>query len=44
MVVDSKFNKEFKVTGIGTNTFKFNPTGIAETNRYDTDDSVLRTN
>ena len=35
MVVDSKFNKQFKVTGIGTNTFKFNPTGIAETNRYE---------
>ena len=34
VVVDSKFNKEFKVTGIGTNVFKFNPTGIAETSSY----------
>jgi len=31
---NSKFNKSFKVTGIGTNTFTFNPTGIAETNSY----------
>mgnify|MGYP003131805803 CR=1 FL=1 len=31
---DSKFNKSFKVIGIGTNTFTFNPTGIAETNSY----------
>ena len=34
VVVDSKFNKPFKVTGIGTNVFKFNPTGIAETTSY----------
>ena len=34
-VIDSKFNKEFRVTGIGTNIFKFNPTGIAETSLYD---------
>ena len=34
IVVDSKFNKPFKVTGIGTNVFKFNPTGIAETTSY----------
>ena len=34
VVVDSKFNKEFKVIGIGTNVFKFNPTGIAETSSY----------
>jgi len=34
VVVDSKFNKPFKVTGISTNTFKFNPTGIAETTSY----------
>ena len=27
-VIDSKFNQEFKVTGIGTNTFEFNPTGV----------------
>ena len=26
-VIDSKFNQEFKVTGIGTNIFQFNPTG-----------------
>ena len=25
VVVDSKFNRPFKVTGIGTNIFKFNP-------------------
>ena len=31
VVVNSKFNKSFKVIGIGTNVFKFNPTGIAET-------------
>ena len=34
IVIDSKFNKQFKVTGIGTNVFKFNPTGIAETTSY----------
>jgi len=34
LIVDSKFNKEFKVTGIGTNVFKFNPAEIAETNSY----------
>ena len=34
VIVDSKFNKPFKVIGIGTNVFKFNPTGIAETNSY----------
>ena len=34
VVVDSKFNKPFKVIGIGTNVFEFNPTGIAETSSY----------
>ena len=34
VVIDSKFNNQFKVTGIGTNVFKFNPTGIAETTSY----------
>ena len=34
-VIDSKFNQEFTVTGIGTTTFKFNPAGIAETSLYD---------
>ena len=34
VVVDSKFNKSFEVIGIGTNVFKFNPTGIAETTSY----------
>ena len=33
-LVDSRFNTEHQVTGITTNTFKFNPTGIAETNSY----------
>ena len=33
-LVDSKFNIEHKVTGIGTSEFEFNPTGIAETNSY----------
>jgi len=33
-VIDSEFNQEFKVTGIGTNVFKFNPTEIAETSLY----------
>ena len=34
VLVESKFNKSFKVTGIGTNTFKFNPEQIAETSSY----------
>ena len=33
-LIDSGFNKEHQVIGITTNTFKFNPTGIAETNSY----------
>ena len=33
-VLDSKFNINHKVTGIGTNTFKFNPVGVAETTSY----------
>ena len=33
-VLDSKFNINHKVTGIGTNTFKFNPIGVAETTSY----------
>jgi len=35
-IIDSEFNKEFSVIGIGTSVFKFNPTGIAETTSYDT--------
>jgi len=31
---ESKFNNQYKVSGINTNTFKFNLTGIAETNSY----------
>ena len=34
LVSESKFNQSFKATGIGTNTFNFNPIGIAETNSY----------
>ncbi len=34
VVVDSEFNKSFKVVGIGSSTFKFNPTGIAEASSY----------
>ena len=34
VTVESKFNKSFKVTGIGTNTFKFNPESLAETTSY----------
>ena len=33
-VFDSKFNVEHKVVSIGTSTFNFNPTGIAETTSY----------
>ena len=33
-VLDSKFNKNHKVTGIGTNIFRFNPVGVAETVSY----------
>jgi len=35
-VLDSKFNTEYKVISIGTSTFTFNPTGIAETTSYTT--------
>ena len=35
-VFDSKFNIEHKVVSIGTSTFNFNPTGIAETTSYTT--------
>jgi len=34
VLVESKFNDKFKVTGIGSDTFKFNATGIAETTSY----------
>tara|TARA_S200000501_G_scaffold377668_1_gene436867 strand:+ start:1825 stop:12261 length:10437 start_codon:yes stop_codon:yes gene_type:complete len=33
-VLESKFNIKHKVTGIGTNIFKFNPVGVAETTSY----------
>ncbi len=33
-LVDSKFNTRHRVTGIGNTTFKFNPTGVAETTSY----------
>ena len=34
VLVESKFNDKFKVTGISSDTFKFNATGIAETTSY----------
>ncbi len=34
VTVESKFNKEFRVTGVGTNTFKFNADRLAETTSY----------
>ena len=34
VILDSEFNNPFKVVGIGTTTIEFNPTGIAETNLY----------
>ena len=34
VILNSEFNNSFKVTGIGTTTIEFNPTGIAETDSY----------
>ena len=33
-VLESKFNINHKITGIGTNIFRFNPVGVAETTSY----------